>query len=85
MAAIAYSRNCGATTGDNYQISIVSADEEPTGVGNALILDSAPSYSPDFKPMWHGDAALTIPVPAGARVFSKSGRVNGVQVTFQQL
>jgi hypothetical protein len=85
MAAIVYSRNCGATTGDNYQISIVPADEAPTGTGNALILDSGPSYSPHFKPMWHGDGALTIPVPAGARVFSKNRRVNGVQVTFQQL
>ena len=85
MAAVIYSRNCGATTGDNYQISIVRADQEPTGEGNALILDNVPSYSPRFQPTWHGDNALSIPIPAGARVFSKNIHVNGVQVTFQQL
>jgi hypothetical protein len=85
MAAIVFSRNCGATVGDNYQISIVPADEKPTGAGNTLILDQAPSYSPRFKPTWHSDSALTIPVPAGARMFSENNHVNGVRATFQKL
>lgn len=85
MAAVVYSRNCGATTGDNYQVSIVPAGEKPAGKGNALIVDSTPPYSPRFQPMWRGDDALIIPIPAGARLFSKSSLVHGVQVTFQQL
>lgn len=84
MTAIVFSRNCGTTVGDNYQISIVPADEEATGAGNTLILDQAPSYSRRFKPTWSGESALTVPVPAGARVFSESNHVNGVGVTFQK-
>lgn len=85
LAAVVFSRNCGATVGDNYQVSIMPTAEEPEGKGNVLVLDQAPNYSPDLKPVWNGDGAVTIPVPAGARMFSKSNRVNGVQVTFRQL
>lgn len=85
MAAVVFSRNCGATVGDNYQVSIIPTSEEPEGKGNVLVLDQAPDYSPNLKPVWSGDGAVIIPVPAGARMFSKSNRASGVQVTFQQL
>lgn len=85
MAAVVFSRNCGATVADNYQVSVISSSDQPEGKGNALVLDQAPDYSPDLKPVWNGNGAVAIPVPAGARVFSKSNRANGVQVTFRQL
>lgn len=85
MAAVIFSRNCGATVGDNYQISIIPVSEEPEGKGNVLVLDQAPDYSARLKPIWNGDGAVTIPIPAGARVFDKHNSASGVQVVFQQL
>lgn len=84
MAAVVFSRNCGATVSDNYQVSIIPTSDEPEGKGNVLVLDQAPEYSPNLKPVWNGDGAVTIPVPAGSRMFAKSDHANGVRVTFQQ-
>lgn len=85
MVAVVFSRNCGATVGDNYQVSIIPTSAEPEGKGNVLVLDQAPDYSPSLKPIWNGDRAVTIPIPAGARLFSRSDQANGVRVTFRQV
>lgn len=85
MAAVVFSRNCGATVGDNYQVSIIPIAEEPEGKGNVLVLDQAPDYTPGLKPIWSGNGAVTIPIPAGARVFDRRNSANGVRVAFQQL
>jgi hypothetical protein len=85
LAAVVFSRNCGATVGDNYQVSVVSASEEPTGKGNVVVLDQAPDYSPSLKPVWNGNTTLIIPIPVGARVFSKTDRANGVGIIFKQI
>jgi hypothetical protein len=38
LLAIVFSRNCGATTGENAQVSIISPHSPPDGQGNALIM-----------------------------------------------
>ena len=84
LALVLFSRNCGATTGENYQASMVAPGEQPTGKGNVLVLDHAPSYSDTYRPAWTSDKAVVVPVPRGARVFVKNEDVNGVRVTFKQ-
>lgn len=85
MYAVIFSRNCGATVGDNYQVSIVPSGAPPTGKGNTLVVDQAPPYSDRFKPIWNGNDSIVIPIPIGSRIFSKADNVNGVRVTFKQL
>ena len=84
-AAVVFSRNCGATVGDNYQVSIVPNDEAPTGKGNVLVVDQSPPYSDRFKPVWNGNGAVTVLIPPGARVFTKSSDVGSIRVTFRQM
>jgi hypothetical protein len=84
-SAVIFSRNCGATVGDNYQVSIVANGETPAGKGNALVVDQAPPYSDRLKPMWNGSDSIIIPIPAGSRIFSKADNVSGVRVTFKQM
>lgn len=72
LAAVAFSRNCGATTGENIQISVLRPDEEPRGGGNALIIDQAPGYSSAVRPRWLANDRLVLKIPAGARVFQRN-------------
>ncbi len=83
-SAVIFSRNRGATVGFNYQVSIVAGGKAPTGVGNVLVVDQAPAYSARFRPVWNGNSSVTVPIPPGARVFTKVNSVAGVGVTFRQ-
>jgi hypothetical protein len=83
--AVIFSRNCGATVGDNCQVSIAPSGETPTGKGNILVADQAPAYSDRFQPVWNGSSSVTVPIPPGARVFAKTDNLGRVQVTFRQM
>ena len=82
MTAIVFSRNCGATVGENYQVSILSSTESPRGSGNVLIADQMPPYSDKLKPIWRGNRSVFVPIPKGSRMFYKSDNVQDVKVTF---
>jgi hypothetical protein len=82
---VTFMRNCGATVGDNYQVSIVSGAETPSGAGNALVVDQVPPYSDNLTPIWNGSSSVTVPIPAGSRVFMRNDNVDGVRVIFEQL
>jgi hypothetical protein len=82
---VTFMRNCGATVGDNYQVSIVSGAETPSGAGNALVVDQVPSYSDNLTPIWNGSSSVTVPIPTGSRVFMRNENVGGVRVIFEQL
>jgi len=84
-SAVIFSRNCGATVGDSYQVSIVPSGEMPIGKGNALVVDQAPPYSNRLKPIWNGGDSIIVPIPAGSRIFLKVDYVSGVRVTFKQM
>jgi hypothetical protein len=83
--AILYSGNCGATTGYSYNVSIVAVNKALKGPGNILVADHVTDYSDRLKPTWQGNKAITVPIPSGARVFSKNNTVRDIRVTFQQL
>jgi hypothetical protein len=84
-SAVIFSRNCGATVGENYQVSIVPNGEALSDKGNALVVDQAPPYSDRLKPIWNGNDSITVPIPTGSRIFSKADNVSGVWVTFKQM
>ena len=84
-AAVAFARNCGATVGANYQVSIISSTETLSGAGNTLVVDQIPSHSDKLDPVWNGNSSVTIPIPAGSRVFVRNDKVGGIRVTFQPL
>jgi hypothetical protein len=83
MAAIVFSRNCGATMGDSYHVSVVPSGEAAVGAGNILVADQVPPYSNRFKPAWSGNANVVVPIPPGARTFATESSVYGVDVTFR--
>jgi hypothetical protein len=85
LVAVVFSRNCGATVGENMQVSIVRRDDNVTGKGNALITDKAPSYSDAYKPTWSGDRSVVLIVPAAARTFLQEKQVSGVSVIYKRI
>jgi hypothetical protein len=85
LVAVAFSRNCGATTSENLQVSILHQGEVPEGKGNALIMDHTPPYSDASKPMWTSDGNLTLMIPRNARVFFRKEDVEEVEITFKEM
>lgn len=83
-SAVVYSTNCGATTGYSYHVSILPIHKAPKRPGNILVADQVTGYSDRLKPRWQGNKAITVPIPSGARVFSKNNTVNEIGVTFDQ-
>ena len=81
--AVAFLRDCGATTDENYQVSVSGEGERLPEKGNVLIVDQVPTYSDAFKPVWNEDGSLMVPVPRGARVFLKRNNLDGIHVIFQ--
>lgn len=85
MVAVVFSRNCGATVGDNVQVSIVRRGDDVTRKGNTLIMDKAPSYSDAYRPIWSGDSSVVLIIPNAARTFLQNKHVSGVSVTYKQM
>ncbi len=84
-SAVVFSRNCGATTGYNIQVSILPKGTTPNGKGNALVIDHVPVYSPIYRPIWQNDRKVVLSIPTGARVFLKSTVVNATEVSFSSI
>lgn len=83
-AAVVYSVNCGATTGYSYHVSILPNGTALKRPGNILVADKVAAYSDRLKPSWQGNKAITVPIPHGARVFSKKDFVHDVKISFPE-
>lgn len=87
-AIVEFTRNCGATVGQNYQVSIVASDATPQGKGNVLVVDRESTSADDIvpvggdKPSWIASDSIAVSIPAGTRVFERNTNVDGVQVHF---
>jgi hypothetical protein len=77
--AVMFNRNCGATTGFNTQVSIISATGTlPNNAGNTLIIDgTVPLHA-----QWHLDSALHLVGLGSAKVFKQESSVAGVSVSY---
>src|SRR5262245_15058383 len=74
LKAVAFSRNCGATTGFNVQVSILqSGSSLKNREGNALVADQADLASL----VWKGENAVKVRFSKEPRVF-KLNPVDGV-------
>ena len=82
MVAAVFSRECGATTGSNVQVSIIRQGTVPDDAGNIFIMDSA-SYSADIKPRWIDNGHLALIIPEYSRVYLKNGSAEGVRISYQ--
>lgn len=88
--AIIFSRDCGATTDFNTQISILDKGEElADDGGNTFIADTdhgaVPAASwggPDVNVIWSGESNLLISYDPKTRVFKKEHIVHGVKIAF---
>ena len=77
--AIVFNRNCGATTGFNTQLSILSGSEKlPNDGGNTLILDG----SVPVKIHWAAEASVIVSGYGSAKVFKQESAVGGVVVSY---
>ena len=85
--AVIFSRNCGATTGYNTQISIVDATENLANTpGNVFVSDSAQDYAKRNEAIvrWKADDELVINYGASARVFKSLEAAAGVKIIYEK-
>ena len=83
LVALVFSRNCGATTGSNFQISVADKFDIPDDVGNVLIADRTPIYSNEFDPAWDSEDHLTVFIPKNSRIFFQDSYVSGTYIKFK--
>jgi hypothetical protein len=79
IKAVVFSRNCGATTGFNTQVSIIPVSRVlPDQDGNSLILDGAI----ELKVEWKSDSELHIRGVGSSRVFKQGGSMEGISISY---
>ncbi|MDR1276903.1 MAG: hypothetical protein LBL72_11080 [Candidatus Accumulibacter sp.] len=79
LKVVMFNRNCGATTGFNTQVSIISATATlPNNAGNTLIIDG----TVPLRAQWHLDSALHLAGLGSAKVFKQENSVAGVSVSY---
>lgn len=77
---IVFNRNCGATTGLNTQVALLSSDLRLANqTGNVLIADGILPL--EFT--WKSDSELLITGTKGAHLFKRVERVAGVVITYE--
>jgi hypothetical protein len=81
---VTFNRNCGATTGDNFQVSVLSASAQlPAEAGNTFIADDdhgATRFVAELE--WLAPHTLQITYCSKARVFKKESRVGSLDVRY---
>ena len=79
MKAVVFSRNCGATTGHNTQISILRNNRDlPGSPGNLFIMDAEARVLLS----WQDDASLTVELSHFGRIVKRLNSTAGVSAKF---
>ena len=88
--AVLFQRDCGATTGFSTQISILDANDKPSGGGNAFVADDdhgaarVGDWEGSWAEMkWLSPERLRIRYATKSRVFKQKGSVSGVSISYQ--
>ncbi|MCV2356926.1 hypothetical protein LNV09_22520 [Paucibacter sp. B2R-40] len=80
LKVVVFSRDCGATTGFNTQLSIVQANAElPNEGGNTFIANG----TVPLRIQWQSDSRLSISGVQGQKVLKQEALVGGVAVTYE--
>ena len=78
--AVVFSRNCGATTGFNTQLSVLARGEAtPSQAGNALIADG----KLPLKVRWTSESELVVTGYQGAKLVKQEKLANGVTISYE--
>ena len=83
---VSFDRNCGATTRDNLQISILAASKRlPNEAANAFIADDNHGATRFVaQPEWVSSRELRIIYSPKARVFKKESQVGPIRITYAE-
>jgi hypothetical protein len=87
-AAAIFERNCGATSGNNIQVSIFRNDDATDGPGNTFVIDYPSEYYQQGRPLpavklrWNNESSATIEYSSGARIFTQANMIQGVSVSY---
>jgi hypothetical protein len=86
--AIAFVRNCGATTAFSTQVAIVAAGMSPPDRGNDFVAQagSAPQTAGGSLPIdlrWAGPQRLEVTYAAGAEEFLRVDRLGGISIDYR--
>ncbi len=91
-SAVLFQRDCGATTGFSTQISILGANDKPSGGGNAFIADDnhgaarVGDWGGSWAEMkWLSPDHLLVRFAVKSRLFKQKERVSGVRITYQAI
>jgi hypothetical protein len=82
---VAFERGCGATVGQNLQMSVLPATNPlPNQAGNTFVIDSNHGVSAlQYVYIdWISNNSVRITYPSNARVFKQERRVGSVDVTY---
>jgi hypothetical protein len=87
--AVLFQRECGATTGFNWQVSIMRPRETPGEIGNAFVGDlgnsgTAIPNSP-IRLQWRSPDELIILHDRHLRIFKRASHVSGITISLQAL
>ena len=89
--AVAFERDCGATTGFSTQVSVLPADEgDPEGAGNVFVANighgatsSGPGGGLEVSLEWAADETLVITYDSQARVSKTESHLEGVDIEYR--
>ena len=84
--AVVFARSCGATTPFSTQVSVLNRGEAlPRSAGNLFVADGNHGTVTDLNVIvrWVSPNHLLIRYPAGARVFAKNEKTNGIIVAYE--
>lgn len=77
--AIAFVRDCGATTGYSTQVSVVHGRKsEVTGSGNVLIVEGRP----ELEMRWTSDSEILVSRPGPGRIFKQEEQLSGTTIKY---
>jgi hypothetical protein len=83
---VSFDRNCGATTRDNLQVSILPAFKHlPNEAANVFIADDNQGATRFVaQPEWVSSRELRIAYSPKARVFKKESQVGPIKITYAE-
>ena len=81
---VSFDRNCGATTANNFQVSILeAADVLPDSAANAFIADDNHGATKFVaEPAWLSSRILEITYSSRAHVFKKESHVGPIEIPY---
>ncbi|WP_306298492.1 hypothetical protein, partial [Bacillus sp. EAC] len=76
--AYIFIRNCGATTAESYQLSILNKDDKlPNVSGNTFVSDNK------FKIDWLNERGLRVNYDENSETYKKDESVNGIKIKYK--